>query len=431
MNSLPQLKRIIEVEDRRSLIIISFISVSNIIFTYLRITAVAQMLTLLFVLYATYRKKENLLPIIVFSISNSGSLSIFTVSASICICTVYVIKNIINGVSVCVNTFFIMLFFMIYSFQYYIRYEDIQSAFVFPFKIVIVVLFFLLYTSDMSVDKNNGIFLYKTIVYGIVGILVNVFASMALLGENRFRVVNNDSNILAVMAAAFLAMACVLFLRHNIGGVGYFAFIVVSSFAIILLAGSRNGLLLLAIIFLLTILFNFTEVSKMTFLIFVLMIAGVLVLSSSAGRAAIDTYLFRTQVLEANGDISNGRYEIWEEYFNAFNSSPENWWLGFGAYKNAGITEMAHNGIIEDICSNGLIGYFMILLSYGTIVKQHRRIHQTTKGKFYHLLPIIVLFVSSLTLRGFTNIVMLIPLYLGMILYYLPQTSTEAKGRII
>lgn len=419
-NSL-QNKHILDGGDIQDLLVISFISVANIITRYYSIIFIAQFFTIIFILYAIIRQQKNLLPIIVHSLSNSAALSIFSISASVCICAIYVLFKICKNKMVRTDILCVCMVFLVYSLQFLFRFADINSAVIFPIKLIIVILFFSIYTSEERSSCASAMNLYKTVLFGIIGILVNSFSSFVLLREARLRVLLNDSNMLATEAVVFMSIICVLYFKYNIGKFPLFAFCICSMLFVTILSGSRMGLLILAMALVLTGVFNLSKRSKLTKLICLLLVGGIIILISDYGRMVIAVLIERSKVYLNNKDFSNGRFEIWEKYIEAFNASSENWLLGFGNYTNVGLTEMAHNGFLEDIASNGLIGCGILLVAYSMLLKQCGVKVVRMNHRFYYLLPFIIIFVSSLTLRGYTSIITMTLMYLSVLLYYLPD----------
>ena len=126
--------------------------------------------------------------------------------------------------------------------------------------------------------------------------------------------------------------------------------------------------------------------------------------------------MLRTAVLEQNDDVSNGRFDIWNQYINTFNNNPILWFIGIGDFKKHGIEMMAHNFLIEDIANYGIVGCTLL---YSCCILTYRKLKRrfSSKNSYYLLLPFFIPIIGGITLHGMTNIINISMLFIGYSLY--------------
>lgn len=393
-------------------------------------TVGATLISVLYVLFTLTRPRHVSLLYIAFALSNTHILNIFGVSASVCICVICACRYIFYTKKI--NKFLLLFagFYLIYSLQYVIRYSDVSSGVISALKTIAVLTFFYFLSTDDFYLHNIRSHTVNAMLFCVYGIITNLFITILITGYVRARVLNNDSNMLAVEAAVMISIACVFFIRHNAISVYKFWFVLLSMTLVIVLSGSRNGYLLLAICLFFTLLLNLRRLSKISVLIIAAAVCACFVLVSESGQNAVATLLNRTEVLMNKDDFSNGRFEIWRTYLEAFNSNKLYWLFGFGDYRNIGITEMGHNGLIEDIAAYGLVGTCAIVLTALKIWKTLKdNVSAKSRKTFFSLLPLVIIFVGSITLRSLTNIINLTMIYMSISLL-LSEPLDEEKAEL-
>lgn len=397
----------------------SVLSGLSILFTVHSMHLFAVLVSAIYIIFALTQGHNKTFCFVVFALSNTHVLNIAGVSASVLICAFSAISDMAGRKGIDRKMFKISVLLLIYSIQYLIRYNDISSAVISPLKIIAVCLYFYSLAADRKIIMIMRKNISQYILFGVVSILVNIAVTGASVSHARASVLNNDPNMLSVEAAVYIAMSLVLFFRYEIISVMQFCFIFIFMSIVIVLCGSRNGFLLLFMSLMFTFAFNLHRASKILFLAAVISGVIFIVSSSSAGQNALTLLINRTNVMQARGrGISNGRIDTWKEYINAFNANIANWFLGFGLYTNAGLSEMGHNGFIEDIASYGLIGGILVYMLYFRVLKVYRNniAQNIFNNDFYAWLPIIIIVSGSLTLRSLTNIINLSLLFISVII---------------
>ncbi|MCR5629810.1 O-antigen ligase family protein [Eubacterium sp.] len=378
----------------------------------------------IYVLYSLSRPFENSILFIVLALSNTVVFSVAGVSVSLCVSCAFIIKYIfIERKTISANFFILSSLYLFIGFLGYLYFDDIKYGMVMPLKNILMLMYLYMYSryADNLIEYRD--YLYKITVWGSGGLITNVVISVLIQRSmTRIMILSNDSNILAVESAVLISMLLVLNFRFNISQKLVVTVISALLGIILLLTGSRNGLLLAAFIAIFTLICNINKIGKLFWLFVIVALLTLFILYSSIGQNAYNTLLARLNAYNQMGDMSNGRFDIWNEYISELNKSWLNWLLGLGNYQNQNINNMAHNGFLEDVTCNGILGlllYVILLLkSFGVI--KHRLIDFNSKRKsnIYVLMPIFVLLIGTFTLRGIINIINSTLLYVGCLLYY-------------
>lgn len=364
-------------------------------------------------------KQENQLYMIALSLPNTKALALGGISASILICVVAVMWNYIkrNKRASIPMTAIILLFYCI---QYLIRSNDVLMGIVMPIKTMVNILFFLLLTSNMKIAQKSfdtGLKASISMFVGITSALVaSIFGNSELGG--RFTIAGNDSNMISIEIAFVIAyLSVAYFTRKQISNIAYLG-IACALGLMSMMCSSRMGILLYIFVIIVSLSLNARRVGKTMMMIVVLGVAGVSFLLLPFGQSLIDGLLLRMEVLENAADISNGRFEIWNEYFAVLNSNQLYWLFGLGSYADKGLENMAHNFLLEDIAAYGIIGVILLYSTYVSIYrKQYRLSHIVNpfRWSLYYSMPFFVPIIGSLTLHGLGSIMITTMLYLGVL----------------
>lgn len=121
-----------------------------------------------------------------------------------------------------------------------------------------------------------------------------------------------------------------------------------------------------------------------------------------------------------NGDISNGRVELWSLYIQFLTDNKEYLFLGIGNHLNSfGFDNVAHNGVIEVITSYGFIGFVLILIllliNWNNLKKAYMNNVSCNyvKVKKLYYLPLLTQLVTNITGHNFFNIAFIIQLFIS------------------
>lgn len=378
-------------------------------------------INILFLVFVFFQPTDDYLNYIVMTIPSTRLMEVAGISVSVWICVLFIVKKFVSG-SVKLNGSVVLLLFtyIMYMTQHLWRHGSIMYGLIQPMKILVVILF--LY---MNIDTTFASWSYikcKKVMWlwmaGIGGALLPVMLNSTSIG--RLSALNNDSNMLAVEAVFIFAIASVLYLdKQKIMSHVEYSIVMVLSIIVCLLAGSRNGFMLLFFSLLGIFFFNQKKetVWKSIIVFMSLAILAFIALRMESVQQYLHSIQRRLEMLEARGNISNGRFDLWMTYINAFNESTWIWLFGMGSYTFYGISQMAHNMIIEDVASYGLIGIFLLFTIYAKVFRfEVERIVGARKVKpaFLSLVPICIPIIGGLTLHTLTNQPNTIMLYIGV-----------------
>lgn len=242
-------------------------------------------------------------------------------------------------------------------------------------KIVIMLIYFynvfsLIDIKDLKLKYTDYMFWGIIITF----ILSIIFNSSIIIEKSRFALTDaGGENILGILCGIVaLIVAC-----NSIDKVKtkYPIIKIISLLSIGLMTGSRSFLLIVIIgatfILIHEILHgNIKKIIKIIF-IFIMLIGLFYIIIKAIPflNNFYDRFIYRIQKLN-NNDVSNGRYELWESYINVFKNNIIILLFGYPNYKDFGIDFVAHNFLIEQIASNGIIGSLLIMILFVKTIKK-------------------------------------------------------------
>lgn len=365
-------------------------------------------LTIIYVLFASRLPIDQQFVLIALAIPNTKALNIMGVSGAVCVCAV---SALVNGSrkSISKVVLFLSLVFIFYSFQYILRFSDFTLGISRPVKTAMNLAFFSMMSRDREVLLHSSAIGYKGAIglfWGIVSAALATVIKNGFLG--RFAIVGNDPNILAIECATAMAIFSLCFFEYKYLSEIRFAFYFFTMGLVILLGASRMGLFLFAFVIVSTVLLNPRKFGKSSLLLILLALGLVAFLASTIGKNALDAFLMKQYSLELRDDFSNGRLDYWKNYIIEFNSNPMLWWIGMGDYRYYGLSNQAHNFLIEDIANYGIIGLSLLYLAYFIVYRSTHRNSSILVGgktKIYQVIPFLVPLVGGVTLHGLTNVI--------------------------
>ena len=382
-------------------------------------TPLSLMVSMIYVLYSIRLPLEQQLLLVAIGIPNTKALGVIGVSCSVMVSTVAVLKYYIFSKNKPVLTIGVSLY-LVFCFLSFAKYDDIVSGFVMPIKQAINMVFFITLASYNSISSNAFNTGLKASIALFSGVVFSFGVSvLGASGFSRLAVVGNDSNILAVEVAFVLSYLCVAYTREKAISTLTFSMLVIVLALVSVMCGSRMGLLLFAFIILSTIVFNLGRSGNVIIFSLVFLVAAIAFLRSEFGQDLISAMTLRMEVLENNNDVSNGRFEIWNQYMTALTSSPSRLLFGLGDYTRFGIENQAHNFFIEDLAGYGIIGLLILYPTYiGIYKKQFVAIKKNgclSRLGLYRFIPIMTPIIGSLTLHGLASIMCTTMIYLGVL----------------
>lgn len=384
----------------------------------------AIILSVFYLILVASQPTESALLYIALVVPSTRSMEIVGVSVAVWVCLLYLIKKIfVNKGSFHMEILIPMGVYLIYCLQFYYRFDSVMYGFLQPLKMLIVLFFLYEYAIDGKSYINKASKISKILfvwLSGAVLALLPVLMTTNVVG--RIQAFNNDSNILSVQTVFILSCASVLLMKNN-KGMSFFSYtvVVVVSMAICLICGSRNGFLLLLILFASMIVLNLNDkrfVKSVVILVTIILLITI-ALNTSFVQMYISGIQHRLDLLEQSGNVSNGRYDIWNEYISVFNNSIWLWFLGLGTYSNYGLAYMAHNMFIEDISNYGIIGMLILYYAYARIFFTVYKVNMSVRNcvgrpRLFGVIPFIIPLVGGLTLHSMTSLPNTLMLYIGV-----------------
>lgn len=383
-------------------------------------TPLSMAVSAVYVLFALTRPLDQQLFLVAIGIPNTKALGFVGISCSIIVCAIAVFKYYLLNKEKHHLPLGVILY-LVYCLFSFAVFNDVFTGIIMPIKQAINMIFFITLASSISISKNAFYVGYKASIALLFGIVSAMSYSLLTASSiNRLAVIGNDSNILAVEVAFVLSYFCLAYVKSKSVSSTVFITVVILLALITLICGSRMGFILYATIISVTIIFNIGNSGKMGLIAASLLIAGIVFLKSSFGQDIIDAITLRMEVLEANDDVSNGRFELWNQYISALCSSPTSLFFGLGDYTKYGIEYQAHNFIIEDLAGYGVIGVLILYPTYFAIYRRQFLAFKhffVTKHRYgiFRLLPLVTPLFGSLTLHGLTSVMCTTMIYLGVL----------------
>ena len=283
-------------------------------------------------------------------------------------------------------------------------------------KIIIVILFLSSYTEREFVEDTYVDYVKFCAVGCILSSIIAFIMNPSSISESsRFSLNGLGENTLGILCAVLIMNFIVIFINRCESGNLILIFIVALC-GIGFLTGSRSFMLAVAIglVGIIVSLILRLQIGSLVKVgsFFILIIVGVVVLINT--NDFINRYwtqiLYRILKLQAQ-DISNGRYELWEQYINIFKSYPFHLWLGGVNAEVYGIQLVAHNMILEQLACFGIVGSLFITYIYcSAYMNIKNESYSYIEWKSHRIVPMVSLLVVSLvshTLLGVPQTIML------------------------
>ncbi len=365
--------------------------------------------------------EERILPFMLCLIAPNRILTYGPISAPTIIMMIGIFRNIKLAFKL-EKQFFISIFGLICIsiFTFFLGDAMLLDA----IKIFVVLSFLRIYT-----DLDNIRYSYiKYVKYCALGCILSGIISLAINPSSisdagRFSLSGSGENVLGILCATIiLHFVTIAINEYQIRKSPLFIYSLILM-GIGFLTGSRSFFLAIAIgmiCLFLTILFklDIRSLLKTLLICLVVVIFCYAVISSSEYiRDIFSKLIYRTNKLQ-NTDISNGRFSLWSQYLYVLNSNPVHLLFGGMNPSDYGINKVAHNMIIEQLASFGVIGSLFIISAYLSIFKYLRQ-NSGSKIKLVsaQIVPLIAFLGASMvshTLLGVPQTMMLYLCAIGL-----------------
>lgn len=266
--------------------------------------------------------------------------------------------------------------------------------------------------------------------YFVVGTSITVVSALVIhpyfLRGMRWAISENTGvNLTAVVLGLMFTICLIWFVKEKNVATLYVGAIVAAIG--VLLTGSRAGILLVGVsvawMMLYVLAFGNVKLKKYFLTLAIAAFIGLVIfIILNAGVRETLLYMVKKIVSPKGGDISNGRFTLWEEYINTWGK--DTFWIfwGAGTYTNMGFKSMAHNMIIEQLTQLGIIGNILIInlyyITYVTIKKNWNKKMQRMSYSFMPAVLVINIFVAGMTGHSFLSIINTTIFWLGVLLMF-------------
>lgn len=266
--------------------------------------------------------------------------------------------------------------------------------------------------------------------YLVVGTSVTAVSALVIhpyfLSGMRWAISENTGVNLTAVVLGLVFTVCLIWFVKEKNAVTLYAGAIVAVLGV-LLTGSRAGILLVGVAVAWTMLyvlaFGSVKLKKYFLTIAVAALVGlVLFIILNPGVRETLLYMVKKIVSPKEGDISNGRFILWENYINTW--TKDTFWIfwGAGTYTNMGFESMAHNMIIEQLTQLGIIGNILVInlyvSVYAAIKKNWNKKMQRMSYSFTPAILLINIFVAGMTGHSFLSIINTTVFWLGVLLMF-------------
>lgn len=277
----------------------------------------------------------------------------------------------------------------------------VGASLILPIKTIIVLYF--IYITFIYKKDDIRYELVEFISYGciITTLVMLAINPMSLFENSRMSFTSSGQNVLGIICGA-IAVVYILRFSNNKKIYGKDIIILISILLIGFLTGSRTFLVEVGIGIGLISIFMLCHPQKANILvifclfIFIGLSFFYIISNSSLLSEFLDSTIYRFNKLESN-DISNGRFDIWDQYILFFSNHIEYLLFGGVNFGNSNIDMVAHNMILEQLASIGLVGSLIVFALYRNVFLEIKhRLNLKYKINLMTLAPLISFLTASM-----------------------------------
>lgn len=386
---------------------------------------IAYSMILLWALYAT---QKDLLFMVFFLLSDNRIFDIGGISIQLVLMFIYIVKfNLLKTHKIYSSIFYSCCVYIVYSFIYFnTGLTNVLQG----FKFSLIIIFYTQIFSEKNFLKKK---LYMELIrISVMGVIISIICSIAvnplrLFETGRFALSKDSNwNLLGILSALLFSHSILIYFSvENKKYLWYAIFSVVC----VLITTSRTALLLVVISAVWVFLFNgniTSSFAKKCIFLTIVLILLVFYIIGIIDIPALDKVIDRI-LNPRQGDISNGRFTLWEQYIKYLSNNYNVLLFGYGGPLIEGImvkadtdSLVAHNMFIEQIVSYGIVGNVIIIAMYMfsyKIIKNVNYSKGNNKIMFCYLLNILNVFIAGMFSHLITSVLVTSELYLGIVQY--------------
>lgn len=359
-------------------------------------------------------KKEDLFGFFILFIASNRLLTYGPISAPTIIILVGLFKNV-GCVRKINRKFAIQSFFLVVlSVMTIINGE---SQFFDAIKIIFTLLFVMTYVDSKTPEIAYLDYLsfcsYGCVVPSAVAIVMN---PSSLQENSRFALAGNSENVLGILCGILIINIICVLLKSEAKNKFEFLCLAVAMLFVGFLTGSRSFLLVIGVgVIVIVGILVIRLKMRGFFKIFILVvmaggIAWIVFNNNSFIQSYTNQIIYRITKLQGM-DVSNGRYELWEQYYSVLISHPMLLLFGGMSITAFKIPYVAHNMILEQIAAYGIIGSILLIIMYLNVYKYIRKnsnTHIVFSEMHASLIALLVVSMVSHTLLGVSQTIMLL-----------------------
>lgn len=389
----------------------------------------------LIVLYGIFADEQTILYMLMFIMPTNRLFTFWGISVNLVVLAIFYVKYFTGKDKNNSKLLLSCLIFFLYTVNYFFRFSSASEMLeaVKNFMLLFFCLEIFTKRSEKLLDlyKNSVMFLSVGLISQV---LLSVIANPSIQALNRLAISNSsNSNALAIICSYSIAQIIIMWNSKYIAKKNNLFVLFVLIALIGLYTQSRTFLIIFVICLAWLILPRlrkyFPETIKGWTVVFLVAIGIYYFLNISNGLISERMWGAINRFLEPpRGDMSNGRIEIWNLYIEKFINDITVLLFGVGSnYNRMGIPMMAHNAIIEQIATFGLVGSFFVLICYWKVARLviKKLLESYSFSGFYNILPILVVFLSGMFSHSFMSINSTIQIFLGIsTMFITPRKET-------
>jgi len=384
----------------------------------------------LFVLISVLLKPKNLVYFIVFLLPNQRFFTLYDNDISLLnIVIIFALfKILFNRIKITQTQFIFVLVLLIYSIVSTYKIDNFSNVFIAVKASFLIILLLLVFKNNV----NNAswyfnlvlLFALGSMLTGIIGLFT---ADNFVLGlYNRFSGGDyNNANIFGSMLSFSIANLFVIHLRSKQKNINTLALI----FVLVLFGFmTQSRSFVLAVFFGIVYLTFFSLIinKKINLSILLVLLIGFgvgtfIYLYPNSNISKLFYFALDRILNPKSGDITASRFYIWTVYSEKLFSDIGSLFFGVGSSNPhfiLGLSQVAHNGLIELIVSWGIIGSTLFIFFFINIWRWLNRSFNIRKTKkwlwrFVGYLPLLILIIVRITGHSIVDIAFIVQLFIS------------------
>lgn len=393
-------------------------------------------------IYILLQSKMYVVPISLFLIYNTKLLSLFGISCATLITIFIVLREVLLGRKKIETRFFLYLICSLIIGSGYLAFGRSNDCIVL-IKYFLSLMFILFCFQDSHCNRWYSLCKEFLMAGFAVAVCSSLIFNRAAVTATRYAITDDTgSNTTAFFCGLVFAFSAVILFERNVESVLKRWGIITLGLSVItgIMTGSRT-FFLMVVISCVCLLITVVKNSKCLFRNIIIIMSGIaigiLFISFNEKMNQEFLYLMRRIQSPRGNDISGGRLDIWETYFDMIIANPVHLLWGY-VPEDFGINNMAHNAVIEQFVQFGIIGNIPII-AFGIFVYRRLKssVHNMNAMKSYKyekelsVISLILIFVSGMVSHSFMALPKTLFIYYFIYMYLCYKQGKEKRYRNI